>query len=119
MVIAASMRAGSTLAVPKVSIITDTGFATPMALMRIKPQQLGKNVRMSFSKIDEILQMPDLLEVQKNSYQWLLDKGITEVLQDVSPIVDYSGNFVIEFVDYSIDSTPKYPVEECKARDVN
>ena len=74
---------------------------------------------MSFSKIDEILQMPDLLEVQKNSYQWLLDKGITEVLQDVSPIVDYSGNFVIEFVDYSIDSTPKYPVEECKARDVN
>ena len=87
--------------------------------MRIKPQQLGKNVRMSFSKIDEILQMPDLLEVQKNSYQWLLDKGITEVLQDVSPIVDYSGNFVIEFVDYSIDSTPKYPVEECKARDVN
>ena len=87
--------------------------------MRIKPQQLGKNVRMSFSKIDEILQMPDLLEVQKKSYQWLLDKGITEVLQDVSPIVDYSGNFVIEFVDYSIDSTPKYPVEECKARDVN
>ncbi|MBQ7309345.1 MAG: DNA-directed RNA polymerase subunit beta [Clostridia bacterium] len=87
--------------------------------MRIKPQQLGKNVRMSFSKIDEILQMPDLLEVQKNSYQWLLDKGITEVLQDVSPIVDYSGNFVIEFVGYSIDSTPKYPVEECKARDVN
>ena len=87
--------------------------------MRIKPQQLGKNVRMSFSKIDEILQMPDLLEVQKNSYQWLREKGITEVLQDVSPIVDYSGNFVIEFVDYSIDSTPKYPVEECKARDVN
>ena len=87
--------------------------------MRIKPQQLGKNVRMSFSKIDEILQMPDLLEVQKKSYQWLLDKGITEVLQDVSPIVDYSGNFVIEFVGYSIDSTPKYPVEECKARDVN
>ncbi|MBQ2989469.1 MAG: DNA-directed RNA polymerase subunit beta [Clostridia bacterium] len=74
---------------------------------------------MSFSKIDEILQMPDLLEVQKNSYQWLREKGITEVLQDVSPIVDYSGNFVIEFVDYSIDSTPKYPVEECKARDVN
>ncbi len=87
--------------------------------MRIKPQQLGKNVRMSFAKIDEILQMPDLLEVQKKSYQWLLDKGITEVLQDVSPIVDYSGNFVIEFVGYSIDSTPKYPVEECKERDVN
>ncbi len=87
--------------------------------MRIKPQQLGKNVRMSFSKIDEILQMPDLLEVQKNSYQWLREKGITEVLQDVSPIVDYYGTYVIEFVDYSIDETPKYPVEECKARDVN
>ncbi|MBQ9748296.1 MAG: DNA-directed RNA polymerase subunit beta, partial [Clostridia bacterium] len=74
---------------------------------------------MSFAKIDDILQMPDLLEVQKKSYQWLLDKGITEVLQDVSPIVDYSGNLAIEFVGYSIDPTPKYPVEECKERDVN
>ncbi len=87
--------------------------------MRIKPQQLGKNVRMSFAKIDEILQMPDLLEVQKKSYAWLLEKGITEVLQDVSPIVDYSGKYAIEFVGFSIDSTPKYPVEECKERDVN
>ena len=87
--------------------------------MRIKPQQLGKNVRMSFSKIDEVLEMPDLLEVQKKSYKWLVEKGISEVLQDVSPIVDYSGNLVIEFVDFSIDPTPKYPVEECKARDVN
>ena len=87
--------------------------------MRIKPQQLGKNVRMSFAKIDDILQMPDLLEVQKKSYQWLLEKGITEVLQDVSPIVDYSGNLAIEFLGYKIDETPKYPVEECKERDVN
>ncbi len=87
--------------------------------MRIKPQQLGKNVRMSFSKINEVLQMPDLLEVQKKSYQWLREKGITEVLQDVSPIVDYSGKYAIEFVSYEIDSTPKYSVEECKARDVN
>ena len=87
--------------------------------MRIKPQQLGKNVRMSFAKIDEVLEMPDLLEVQKKSYKWLIEKGISEVLQDVSPIVDYSGNLVIEFVDFSIDPTPKYPVEECKARDVN
>ena len=87
--------------------------------MRIKPQQLGKNVRMSFAKIDEVLEMPDLLEVQKKSYKWLVEKGISEVLQDVSPIVDYSGNLVIEFVDFSIDPTPKYPVEECKARDVN
>ncbi len=64
--------------------------------------------------------MPDLLEVQKNSYQWLLDKGITEVLQDVSPIVDYSGKYVIEFLSYTLDvNNPKYSVEECKARDVN
>ena len=86
--------------------------------MRIKPQQLGKNVRMSFAKIDEILEMPDLLEIQKKSYKWLVERGISEVLQDVSPIVDYSGNLVIEFVDFSIDQTPKYPVEECKERDV-
>ena len=63
--------------------------------------------------------MPDLLEIQKKSYKWLLEKGITEVLADVSPIVDYSGNLVIEFVDYSIDGNTKYPVEECKERDVN
>ena len=88
--------------------------------MRTKPKQLGKNVvRQSFAKIDEILDMPDLLEIQKKSYKWLLDKGLSEVLADVSPIVDYSGNLVIEFVGYSIDAEPKYPVEECKERDVN
>ena len=88
--------------------------------MRTKPQQLGKNVvRQSFAKIDEVLDMPDLLEIQKKSYKWLLDKGLSEVLQDVSPIVDYSGNLVIEFVGYSIDPNTKYPVEECKERDVN
>ena len=82
--------------------------------MRIKPQQLGKNVRMSFAKIDEILQMPDLLEVQKKSYKWLLEKGITEVLQDVSPIVDYSGNLAIEFVGFSIDPTRNTPSKNVK-----
>ena len=88
--------------------------------MRTKPQQLGKNVvRQSFAKIDEVLEMPDLLEIQKKSYRWLLEKGLSEVLQDVSPIVDYSGNLVIEFVGYSIDPNTKYPVEECKERDVN
>ena len=69
--------------------------------------QMGKRTRMSFSKTQSVLEMPNLIEVQKNSYQWLLEKGITEVLQDVSPIVDYSGKFAIEFVGYSIDSTPK------------
>jgi len=85
----------------------------------VKPQKVGKNVRMSFSKIDEALEMPNLIEVQKNSYQWFLDEGLMEVLRDVSPITDYSGNLFIDFVSYSLDSKPKYPVEECKERDVN
>ena len=85
----------------------------------VKPQKLGNNVRMSFSKINEILEMPDLVEVQRKSYQWFVDVGLMEVLRDVSPIVDYSGNLHIEFVDFRMDSTPKYPVEECKERDVN
>ena len=88
-------------------------------VLRIKPKQVGKNTRMSFARIDEILEMPNLLEIQKKSYGWLLEKGIMEVLRDVSPIVDYSDNLVVEFVDFSLDSKPKYPVEECKARSVN
>ncbi|MBQ8287590.1 MAG: DNA-directed RNA polymerase subunit beta [Clostridia bacterium] len=85
----------------------------------VKPQMLGTTQRMSFSKIDEVLEMPNLLEVQKKSYQWFLDEGLQEVLRDVSPIVDYSGNIYIEFIDYTLDDTPKYPEEECKDRDVN
>ncbi len=85
----------------------------------VKPQKLGCTTRMSFSKIDEVLNMPDLLEVQKKSYKWFLDEGLHEVLRDVSPIVDYSGNIYIEFIDYSLDEKPKYPEEECKERDVN
>ena len=83
----------------------------------LKPQKLGTNVRMSFSKIDEALEMPNLIEVQKKSFKWFLEEGMFEVLKDVSPIVDYSGNLVIEFVDFSIDSKPRYSVEECKDRD--
>ncbi len=85
----------------------------------VKPRQLGKNVRMSFQKIYEALEMPNLIEVQKKSYQNFIENGLMEVLHDVSPITDYSGNLIIEFIDYSIDPTPKYPVEECKERDVN
>ena len=85
----------------------------------VKPHKLGKNVRMSFSKIDEVLEMPNLIEVQKKSYEWFMNEGLREVLHDVSPITDFSGNLSIEFVDYTIDSTPKYPVEECRERDVN
>ncbi len=74
---------------------------------------------MSFSKIDEPLEMPNLIEIQKESFNWFLEKGLMEVLEDVSPITDYSGNLFIDFVGYSLDSKPKYPVEECKERDVN
>ena len=85
----------------------------------VKPCKLGNNIRYSFSKIDEKLEMPNLIEVQKESYEWFLTDGMREVLEDVSPLVDYTGKLFIEFVDFSIDKTPKYPVEECKERDVN
>ncbi len=85
----------------------------------VKPYKLGNNIRYSFSKIDEKLEMPNLIEVQKESYEWFLTEGMREVLEDVSPLVDYTGNLFIEFVDFSIDKTPKYSVEECKERDVN
>jgi len=85
----------------------------------VKPVQFGKTTRMSFSKIDEVLEMPNLIEVQKNSYKWFLEEGLREVFNDVSPITDYSGNLILEFVDYSIDPNPKYTIEECKERDAN
>ena len=85
----------------------------------VTPVQLGKTTRMSFAKIDEPLEMPNLIEVQKKSYQWFLDEGLMEVLEEVSPITDYSGNLSISFVKYSIDPNPKYPVEECKEGKVN
>lgn len=81
--------------------------------------QLGKNTRMSYSKIDEVLEMPNLIEVQKNSYKWFIEKGMKEVFHDVSPITDYTGNLILEFVDYSFDEKPKYSIEECKERDTN
>lgn len=84
---------------------------------RIRPMKLGNEVRMSYSRIDEVLEMPNLIEVQKNSYRWFLTEGLKEVFQDVSPIIDYSGNLVLEFTDFSLDSEPKYSIEECKERD--
>ncbi len=80
---------------------------------------LGKNKRMSYSKIKEPLDMPNLIEIQKKSYDWFLEAGLKEVFEDVSPICDYTGNLVLEFIDYKLDETPKYPVEECKERDAN
>jgi len=82
--------------------------------------KMGKRTRMSFSRIDEVLDMPDLIEVQKNSFQKFLQEDLREVLDDISPITDYSEKLVLEFVDYYIDMEhPKYSVEECKERDVN
>ena len=86
-------------------------------MVKVKPVQLGKTERMSFSKIDEVIQMPNLIEVQKNSYQWFLDEGLKEVFRDISTIEDYTGNLVLEFVDYRLDSQPKYSIKECKERD--
>ncbi len=84
----------------------------------LHPEQFGKRTRMSYSKIDEVLEMPNLIEVQKNSYNWFLEKGLREVFDDISPITDYTENLVLEFVDYYLDDKPKYSEEECKERDV-
>jgi DNA-directed RNA polymerase subunit beta len=73
--------------------------------------------RVSFGKIEEILDMPNLIEIQQKSYQWFLDEGLREMFRDISPIQDFTGNLVLEFIDYSLGE-PKYPVEECKERDV-
>ncbi len=83
----------------------------------VQPVKLGRNTRMSYSRIQEVVEMPNLIEVQKNSYQWFLDEGLREVFRDISPIMDYTGNLILDFVDYSLDDTPKYSVEECKERD--
>ncbi len=84
----------------------------------VHPVQLGRNTRMSYSRINEVLEMPNLIEVQKNSYRWFLEEGLREVFRDVSPIEDYTGNLILEFPDYKLeDDNPKYSVEECKERD--
>ena len=86
--------------------------------MVIKPVKLGKTERMSFAKIDEVIDMPNLIEIQKKSYQWFLEEGLKEVFRDVSGITDYTGNFVLDFLDYELDvDHPNYSVIECKERD--
>ncbi len=85
----------------------------------VKPKKLGTVTRMNFAKLEDVLPMPNLIEVQKKSYKWFLDEGLREVLADVSPITDYSGNLSIELVDYRLDDKPKFSEEECKERDVN
>ena len=83
----------------------------------VKDVYYGKTLRKSFARHEEILEMPNLLEVQKNSYQWFLDYGLRAVFKDVDAITDYAGNLELSFIDYSMDEPPKYDVEECKARD--
>ena len=89
-------------------------------MVNVKEQKLGKNTRMSFSRSRFNLELPNLVEIQTKSFDWFLEEGLKEVLRDVSPITDYSGNLSIDFISYSIDkNAAKYPVEECKERDVN
>ncbi|ACB83785.1 DNA-directed RNA polymerase subunit beta [Natranaerobius thermophilus] len=77
----------------------------------------SENLRRSYSKLDEVFELPDLIEIQKSSYQWFLDEGLKEMFDDISPIEDFTGGLVLEFVDYSLGE-PKYSVEDCKERDV-
>ena len=82
-----------------------------------KDKYYGKTLRKNFARHEEVMAMPNLLEIQKKSYQWFLDTGLREVFADVASIGDYAGNLELSFIDYSMDEKPKYDVEECKARD--
>ena len=86
-------------------------------MVNVTPKQCGKNVRMNFGKNNEVLEMPNLIEVQKNSYRWFREEGLKEVFRDVSSITDYNGNLVLNFIDYRIDEKPKYTIAECKEQD--
>ena len=85
-------------------------------MMKVKPVTLGTTKRESFSRIDEVIDMPNLIEVQKNSYQWFLDQGLKEVFRDGATIEDFTGNLALEFIDYRLGE-PKYTIKECKERD--
>ena len=83
-----------------------------------QPVQIGKKTRMSYSKIAEVAPMPNLIQIQKDSYDWFINEGLREVFEDISPIKDYAGTLVLEFIDHSLNEEPKYDQEECKERDV-
>ena len=84
----------------------------------MRPVKTGKGVRMTFSRQKEVLEMPNLIEIQKNSYQWFLDEGLKEVFADISPITDFAGHLSLEFVDFTLCKNDiKYTIEECKERD--
>ena len=91
------------------------GCDDPMAM--VKDQMFGKTMRKSYAKYEEILQMPNMLKIQKDSYQWFLEEGLREVFKDVGVITDASGKLELSFLDYSMEDKPKYTIEECKERD--
>mgnify|MGYP000602072681 FL=1 len=82
-----------------------------------KDKMYGKTLRKNFARHEEIMEMPNLLELQKKSYRWFLDEGLQEVFTDVASITNYAGNLELSFIGYKMDEAPKYDVEECKARD--
>jgi len=88
-------------------------------MVNVKDVQFGTTTRKSFAKINEVMQMPNLIEVQKKSYQWFLDEGMREVFRDIGSITDYTGNLVLDFIDYSMDEPPKYTIAQCKELDAN
>ena len=89
-----------------------------MEKSRMRPVPAGKSLRMSFSRQKEVLEMPNLIEIQKNSYQWFLDEGLKEVFEDISPIADFAGHLSLEFVYFTLCKDDiKYTIEECKERD--
>jgi DNA-directed RNA polymerase subunit beta len=83
-----------------------------------EPVKIGNKTRMSYSKIHEVVSMPNLIQIQKDSYDWFIEEGLREVFEDISPIRDYADNLVLEFIDHSLNDDPKYDQEECKERDV-
>ena len=98
-------------------IITQ-GVTTSMEKNRIRPIPTGKSMRMSYQRQKEVLEMPNLIEVQKDSYDWFLRSGLKEVFDDISPISDYGGRLSLEFVDFTLcEDDVKYSIEECKQRD--
>jgi DNA-directed RNA polymerase subunit beta len=84
----------------------------------VHPVKVGERTRWSYSKIEEVMGLPNLIEIQKDSYKWFLEEGLREVFQDISPIEDFTGNLVLEFIDYTLENNPKYSVDECRERDV-
>ena len=90
-----------------------TGVKTSMEKSKIRPVNAGKSVRMSYSRRKEVLEMPNLIEIQKNSYQWFLDEGLKEVFNDISPIADFGGHLSLEFIDFTLcKNDVKYTIEE-------